>query len=121
MGRWSEWRLLYHDDGSNLEPSEIKFEGPGAFIVAVSRGRKRKHPLYVGSTDDLKTHLYGHGNDGTWKALHRVWENGYKVWYSIHTTRTAKKARQLERNTRSQWWLYLLNIIGNPTRRARST
>ena len=121
MRRWSEWRLLYHDDGSNLRPNEIEFEGPGAFILAVSRGRRKKYPRFVGFTDDLKTEFYGHSDIGTRNALHRVWENGYKVWYFIHTTRTAKKARQLERNTRSQWWLYPLNGIGGPKRGVRST
>ena len=120
MGRWSEWRLLYHDDGSDLEPNEIKFEGPGAFIVAASRGRKKKHTLYVGSADDLRTGLYGDGRGTTRKALRAVWENGFRVWYSIHTTRTAKKARVLERNTRSRWWLFPLNMIGSPTRKLRS-
>ena len=121
MGRWSAWLPLYHDDGSNLRPNEIKFEGPGAFIVAVSRGRRKRHTLFVGFTDDLKTKLYGHGNDGTWKALQRVWENGYKVWYYIHTTQTARNAKRLDRNTRSRWWLFPLNMNGGPTQKRSSS
>ena len=121
MGRWSAWRPLYHDDGSSLKPNEIEFEGPGAFIVAASRGRKKKHTLYVGSTDDMKTGLNGLDNGATAKALHAVWENGYRVWYSIHTTQTARKAKRLERNTRSRWWLFPLNMFDNLTRRRGSS
>lgn len=118
MGRWSGWRTLYHDDGTHLKPSEIEFHGPVAYILAVPRRRSEKHTLYVGSTNNLKTRLYGHsyGDDTTWRAFDEVWENGYKVWYSVHTTRSIWQARRIEENTRSEWWLYPLNDIGNPTR-----
>ncbi len=123
MGRWSEWRPLYHDDGTHLKPSEVEFEGPGTYILAVSRGRSPKRTLYVGSTNDLKTRLYSHshGDDTTWKALDNAWANGYKVWYQVHTTRSAKRARRLEENTLYEWWNYPLNILGNPVKKVRST
>lgn len=120
MGRWSEWQPLYHRDGSNLTPSEIPDVGPAAYIIAASRGRSEKHSLYVGSTSDLRTRLYGHsyGDTTTWKALDKLWQNKYQVFYSFHAARTARVAHRLEENTLSEWWLYPLNILGNPTKKS---
>ena len=97
MDRWSEWRPLYHVDGLNIKPSEVEFEGPETYILAVTRGRSPKHTLYVGSTNDLKTRLYSHshGDNTNRKDLANARTNGYKGWYQVHMTRTAKRPRLL--------------------------
>jgi predicted GIY-YIG superfamily endonuclease len=119
MARWTTWASLYSTDGSNLKPSEIPYEGPGAYKFAASRGRGEKHTLYVGHTGDLNGRLYthSHGDDTTWKALDKLSDNGYKIFYSVHTTHTVWQAQRLEQNCQKEWWLYPLNILGNPTKK----
>ncbi len=119
MGRWSDWAPLYNSDGSPLKPSQIPFEGPAAYVIAASRGRGDKHTLYVGHTGDVRYRLYSHGRGeaNTWKALENLRDNGFNIFYSIHSTDTVWAAKRLEENTQSEWWLYMLNILGNPTKK----
>ncbi len=119
MARWTHYAPLYHPDGTNLKPSEIPYDCPGAYIIAVARGRGEKRTLYVGHTKNLRSRLYTHssGDEGTWKALERVVGNGYRVFYQVHTTKTTWQAKRLEEHTLWQWWLYPLNIQGNPLKK----
>lgn len=119
MGRWSSWRALYDTNGDIRPPSAFSdFEGPGVYIFAARRGRGERHTLYVGSSKDVAQRLYQHGQgDNIWKQVDKLWENGYKIEFSVHLTRSRKQALALEKSTLSDWWLYPLNILGNPTKK----
>lgn len=91
MARWTDWAPLHHPDGTNLTPSEIPYEGPGAYILAVRRGRGKERTLYVGHSSDLNQRLYNHsyGDTSTWEALEKLAGKGFRVLYSVHPTKTS--------------------------------
>jgi predicted GIY-YIG superfamily endonuclease len=108
---------LYNAEGENLKPSEIPYEGSGAYMFAASRGRSEKHTLYVGSTKNLKQRLYSHSyGDNIWKSLEKLQDKGYRLWYRVHATSAVWEAQRLEENALTEWWCYPLNTLGNPTR-----
>jgi hypothetical protein len=126
MSPWTKPRPLFDERGRHLTPNGIEAYGPGIYELSVmrrGRGRKRYVSVYLGRTVELNRRLYEHSHQDTdiWEAIDKAWESGFQIYYSVLPCKTESQAVKREREyLRDYWYLYPLNVIGNPLKTARS-